>query len=115
MTIVNAAPIWEVRLPAVSRGPGRLQRELLVLLADDNERDHWWFAGVRRKPDEWTTTHLCSAYNRAHPEWWWDETVERQVRRSLDALHRVGLVEKRVIEHGVYNRVGSVALWRRTT
>lgn len=100
-----------------------MQRDLLALLATDNERGDrfhggmWWNkdgrqrTSVRREDNEWTTSDLCSAYNRTHEDWWWDETATRQVRRALDALHRVGRVNKRIIEHGTYNGTGSLSLW----
>lgn len=74
----------------MSRGPGRLQRRILDVLAALPPGEAARTREVAyRLGDEWQVSD----------EWWLRGTFERQCRRALDRLHVLGRVEKRIHPH----------------
>ncbi|HEX3453869.1 MAG TPA: hypothetical protein VHS03_04520 [Gaiellaceae bacterium] len=108
----------------MSRGPGRLQRAVLDVLAGtrheqahtavDDDIEAVFGPHVHRpkplqQPGEYTTADVCSALS---DEWWWDETFTRQVRRALDRLHATGCIDKRLVPNLPHYRDSLRTMWR---
>lgn len=112
---ISVPPIWEVHLQAVSRGPGRLQRDIIALL------DYGWEGGnafgrsldyERGKPIR--TADLAYLITIACPDDWSLDAdhFERQVRRALTSLEHRGIVTSELIPNLPHYPHKSVRLWR---
>ena len=112
----------------MSRGPGRVQRAILVELARPDLRgyekpctyrlpedadDGWVSPGIRRlgvqRVGELTAHQIAGRLSDAG--WWWGENLDRQVRRALDRLTAAALVEKRLVENYPHYPDATRALW----